>query len=279
MPSYNGVYYYMNSIDKVGAVCFWENRWFARYEVVEDSNLPLSIQQDQFPENDFCPFMLYRDEFLAKFNDTAENLMVYTQDENLKNLILSNAPPSAKSNPIILSNGVLLYKWTQKSSITCYEYGIVLLYDKDGKMTGGIRVAGIIWLALIIAIAVIVYTALQVYNNYLTQQYTTTRQHEALEAMRYFNRTTVTDAQGNPLYDVWQFGNGSVYTYDYKTGKFEQQQAGVSGQALLDTIPQGNVATQVGIENILTTVVYAVIVIAIVIGILFAIKALAERRK
>lgn len=276
MPVYNGIYYYMNDFEKVGAVGLWENRWWARYEILEDTNLPLSMTPENFPERDGCPFLLYREEFLDKLNDTDENLVVYTQDEKIFNKIISHAPPSARASPRILRNGVELYKWTKYSPNTGKNFGIVILYDKDAKMMP--RVAGIIWLALIVAIAVIIYTSLQVYNNYLTQQYTTQRQHEALEALRYQQRTTLYDSEGNPVAEIFQFGNGSVFTYKYDTGEFNQIQKGATADDLLNTIPQGNVGAEVGIEKIMETLMWVIIAIVIVVAIVFIISALLRRR-
>jgi hypothetical protein len=273
MPVYNGAYYYLNDINKVSEVVWWENRWWAKYALFEDTNLPHAIQQENYPETDYCPFSLTRDEFIAKLNDTPENLVVYVQDDSIKTKIISNTKSQIGANwtTVTLSNGATLYK--QKIND---KWGIVVIYDPNAKMYP--RVPGIIILALIIAVAWIVVTALTVYNNYLTQSYTTQRQHEALEALRWYNRTTITDAQGNPVKDVWQFGNGSVYTYDYATGKFEQQQAGASGQSVLDTIPQGNVSSG-GISSMWQTIGYAILGIVVLIIILAIVYMFVSRSR
>jgi hypothetical protein len=88
--------------------------------------------------------------------------------------------------------------------------------------------------------------------------------------MRYHNRTVITDANGNPVGELWQFGNGSVYTYDYKTGQWTQQQQGASWSDLMASIGTGNVETQ-RFFNFLTTAVVAGVALIAFIAILYLI--------
>jgi frataxin-like iron-binding protein CyaY len=275
MPIYNGIYYYMNTLDKVSGVVQWENRWWAKYNLFEDTNLPISIQKDQFPEADACPFALEREEFLSKLNDTAENLVIYTQsNEALIKIMTTTKRADGTSNWALatLNNGVTMYKQAIND-----KWGVVVLYDPNMKLYSK-RVPVAVIVALIVAVAIITVASLVVFDNLITQSYTTQRQHEVLEAMRWYNRTVITDSNGNPIGEVWQFGNGSAYSYDYNSGRWTQLQAGASWGQILDTISQGNVG---GMQNVFKFMTYAVIggmaLIVIFAILFFAMKSRGER--
>jgi hypothetical protein len=272
MPIYNGIYYYMNTLDKVSGVVQWENRWWAKYTAFEDTNLPISIQKDQFPEADACPFTLERDEFLSKLNDTAENLVIYTQsNDTLVNIMTNTKRADGTTNWTLatLNNGVTLYKQAIND-----KWGVVIIHDPNMKLYSQ-RVPVAVIVALIVAVAIITVASLVVFDNYINQSYTTDRQHEALEAMRWYNRTVITDSSGKPIGEVWQFGNGSVYSYDYNSNKWSQLQAGASWGMILNTIPQGNVS---GMQNLFNFMTYAVIG-GVALIVIFAIIFLAMRSR
>jgi len=273
MPVYNGIYYYLNNLDAVDAVCLYENRWWARYASVYDMNLPISITPEEFPENTFCPVALYEEEFENTLQGQTLNIFMYTQDEQTKNLILSSAPKTAKNNPTILKNGAVAYRWIQKSNSN--TYGVIFIYDKNRVMTQGkILVHPGVIIAIIVCIFMTIWAGMWVYDNKVTQEHATERTHALLDALRWESITDLPDGS-----KILHYGNGTVLRYDPKTGKVDVINEGVSGKELADKIPTGDVGgiTQT-LQQAISAVVYLAIIIAIVVVVIFIARYLLTRK-
>jgi len=276
MPQYDGYYFYIGDWNKIDYVYLHNNRYWPKYNsIIEDTGLPISMQPDTFPENWYCSIAGRVEEFYdtSGFNGKAENLFIYVQDEETKNRILKNVSNYTKK--IIMGN-VEFYRWEQKGKTK--DYGIILYYDKYAVMTGGqrIRIGEIgIMVALLVIEIIVFLTLAYCFTRWMDveqEENITERQLALYDAMKYYEKVELPNGY------LFIFANGSRYFYDKNTGEIKQLEEGASWGDLTDLVNKSQ-QQQTNWQSMITTIVYAVIVIAIVVGILFALKAFAERKR
>lgn len=229
MPNYKGMFNYIGNIQNIDFAVNYQGVYLPNYKSRDALELPLSIQENQFPEDYRCAVCLDQTTYNNEFDPTVnEHLFVYTQNRDLADKMISRAKYKAVSGLKVETkqNDMKVYRWTQKN-VKGNKYEIILIYDPNRTMTRGKIVPLVV--ALVIGIALIIAGAVCFcFWIWSGQQAELQKNQQGLDAMRAVNTVEVRDANGNLRGYLYVFGNGSAHYFDLQTGEWEQVNEGMS---------------------------------------------------